>query len=79
MRFAKAGAFAVALAGAFMSGAGVASADQSITMSADMKGCVADVDVKTPDMDKLMSIQPGESVMVSDDTAAQLRQRGCLG
>ncbi|RDI65563.1 hypothetical protein [Nocardia pseudobrasiliensis] len=79
MRFAKAGAFAVALAGALMSGAGVASADQSITVTAQMLDCATKADIKTPDMDKFMSVSPGESVMLSDDTAAELRQRGCLG
>ncbi|QIS11680.1 hypothetical protein [Nocardia arthritidis] len=75
MRFAKAGASVVLLAGLCVAGAGVAHADQTITVTTDLLGCATRADI---DVSALNGVSPGTSVSISDTLAAQLRQNGCM-
>lgn len=75
MRFAKTGAFAITLAGALMTAAGVAQADESITVTTALLGCAANAHIGTSE---LSTVSPGNSVTISDALAAELRQQGCL-
>ncbi|MFI7669764.1 hypothetical protein [Nocardia sp. NPDC049526] len=75
MRFVKTGVLAVALAGALMTGAGIAHADESITVDATLLGCAMQAGISASD---LTEANIGRSITVSDEVAAQLRAKGCL-
>ncbi|MCM6775307.1 hypothetical protein NDR87_16495 [Nocardia sp. CDC159] len=74
MRFAKVGALAVALAGAFLAGTGVAQAEESVVVTSELLGCAAKASMDTS---ILHTVQPGQSVTISDELAAELRQMNC--
>ncbi|MFI6168459.1 hypothetical protein ACIBCN_16880 [Nocardia sp. NPDC051052] len=75
MRFAKAGSSVVLLAGLLAAGAGVAHADQTVTVTADLLGCAARADI---DVSALNGVTVGSQATLSDSLAAQLQQNGCL-
>ncbi|MGY4098532.1 hypothetical protein ACW2Q0_03060 [Nocardia sp. R16R-3T] len=75
MRFVKTGVLAVALAGAFMIGAGIAHADQTVNVDAKLLGCATQAGISSSE---LTEANIGRSITVSDETAAQLTEKGCL-
>ncbi|MEV4127724.1 hypothetical protein [Nocardia sp. NPDC049707] len=75
MRFVKTGVLAVALAGAVVTGAGIAHADQSVNVDAKLLGCASQAGISSSD---LTEANIGRSVTVSDEVAAQLKSSGCL-
>ncbi|AYF74430.1 hypothetical protein D7D52_11805 [Nocardia yunnanensis] len=75
MRFAKTGAAAAILAGVLAAGAGVAHADHTVTVTAELLGCAARADI---DVSALNGVTPGTAVTISDALAAQLQQNGCM-
>ncbi|RDI44480.1 hypothetical protein [Nocardia mexicana] len=75
MRFVKTGAVALAFAGAAVLGSGVAHADETITVTAELLGCSIQNQVG---VDALANVQPGTSVTVSNEVFADLKAKGCL-
>ncbi|WP_024804021.1 hypothetical protein [Nocardia sp. BMG51109] len=74
MRFAKTGVAALAVAGAAL-GSGVAHADETIEVTAELLGCSVQNDVG---VDVLANVEPGTSITVSNELAADLKAKGCL-
>lgn len=76
MRLVKTGAIALALACSTISGAGVAHADQPITVTAKLLDCSVRSRV---DLGVLAIVGPsGGTITVSDDVYARLRAAGCF-
>ncbi|MBB5917566.1 hypothetical protein BJY24_006478 [Nocardia transvalensis] len=75
MRFVKIGAVAVALAGLAVLGSGVAQADETISVTAEVLGCAVQNNI---DLGAGIDLQPGKSITVSDDVLAELKTKGCL-
>lgn len=75
MRFVKTGVLAVSLAGALMTGVGIAHADETVTVSDKMLGCATQAGISSSD---LTEANIGRSITVSDEVANQLEENGCL-
>ncbi|ATL68246.1 hypothetical protein CRH09_20725 [Nocardia terpenica] len=75
MRLVKAGAFAVVLAGVCMAGAGVAHADTTITVTADLMTCATNAGINTSE---LAQAKVGDQITVSEATDADLKAHNCL-
>ncbi|KZM68511.1 hypothetical protein [Nocardia terpenica] len=73
MRFVKTGVIVAALACSAAIGAGVAHADQTITVTAELLTCAAQAKV-----DLGADAQVGKSITVSDQTVTDLKAANCL-
>ncbi|RMI34110.1 hypothetical protein [Nocardia stercoris] len=75
MRIVRASLVTAAVAGAVVTGAGAAQADQTVTANLQFLDCAMTADI----MDiPALTAAPPETITVSDEAAAQLRQAGCL-